>query len=160
MNRHQETQHKTNTAQEQPEVKKRQMKSFTCPSCNSTFVSNYRMRNHIKEQHEGKNILSPERKIARTDDKKEEVKNVEDGTITIPREHMENLQDILLQTGKDKEDLVIKLAEGKRRMENLEKENSKLEQENMYFKAENKKSYENITMIDMDSILWSIKNKS
>ena len=150
MNRHQETQHKTNTAQEQPEVKKRQMKSFTCPSCNSTFVSNYRMRNHIKEQHEGKNILSPERKIARTDDKEEEVKNVEDGTITIPREHMENLQDILLQTGKDKEDLEIKLAEGKRRMDNLEKENSKLEQENMYFKAENKKSYENITKIDME----------
>ena len=54
MNKHLEMHHKTITGQERPEVKKRQMKTFTCPSCNSTFVSNYRMRNHMKEQHEGK----------------------------------------------------------------------------------------------------------
>ena len=137
-----EIHYKTNTTKEQEEVKKTQMKSFTCPSCNSTFVSNYRMKNHIKEQHEGKNILSPERKIARTDNNqcKEEDKNLEEGTILIHRGKMENLQDMLLQTGKDNEDLAIKVAEGNRRMENLEKENSKLEQENRYFKAENEKA--------------------
>ena len=92
------------------------MKTFTCPDCNSTFVSNYRMRNHIKEQHEGRNILSPERKSARIDNEqcKEEEKSVEGVTVTILREEMENLQYMLLQTGKDKEDLITKVTEGHR----------------------------------------------
>ena len=71
------------------------------------------MRNHIKEQHEGKNILSPERKVARIESNqvKEEEKSVDGDTVTIQREEMENLQDLLLQTGKDKEELVKKVTE-------------------------------------------------
>ena len=116
MKKHVETHHKKNMTKEKPEEKKRLMKTFTCPGCNSTFVSKYRMRNHIKEQHEGRNILSPERKSARIDINqcKEEAKTVEGVTITIHREEIENLQDVLLQTGKDKEDLILNVTEGQK----------------------------------------------
>ena len=58
----------------------------------------------MKEHHEGKSNLSPERNIARAENKEEE-KTVEGDTITNPREEMEDLQDIVLHTRKDKEDL-------------------------------------------------------
>ena len=87
----------------------------------------------MKSEHEGKHTLSPKRKVAKQveDDRcTEEKKTVEDGTITIHREEIENLQDLLLQTGKDKEDLTKKVIEDQQKMQNLEKKNSKLEQEN------------------------------
>ena len=89
---------------EQSEEEKRQMKTFTRPEFNSTFVSNYRMTNHIKEHHKGRNLLSPERKSASIDIApcKEKEKTVERETLTIHRGEIENLQDMLLQTGKEK----------------------------------------------------------
>ena len=104
------------------------------------------MKNHIKAQHEGKHTLSPERKVAKQiqeeiatqkenyNQVKEVEKTLEGDIITIPRLEIEHLQDTLLQTGKDKENLIQKVAESSRRMQNLEKDNSKLEQENQYFK--------------------------
>ena len=71
-------------------------------------------------------------------------------TITIHREEIENLQDLLLQTGKDKEDLIIKVTKGQKRMQNLEKENMKLDQENKYFKSENKKNNEYINKLNLE----------
>ena len=153
MKKHVETHHKKNLVKEHSEEKKkRQLKTFTCPACNSTFVSNYRMRNHIKEQHEGKNILSPERKVARIESNqvKEEEKTVDGDTVRIQREEMENLQDLLLKTGKDKEELFKKVTECNRRMQNYENVNSKLEQENQYFKAENRKANEHIEKLHIE----------
>ena len=65
MNKHTEMLHNNDTAKVLPKGKKRQRSSSTGPSCNSPFASNYIRNKHVKEQHEGKNILSPERKIAR-----------------------------------------------------------------------------------------------
>ena len=77
---------------------KRQLTSFTCPKCNCTFDNEYRMKNHMKEQHEGKHNLSPERKA--TKQFQEEVVNTKinlDGeTITIPRQEQEHLHDMLV----------------------------------------------------------------
>jgi hypothetical protein len=111
------------------------------------------MKNHMKSEHEGKHTLSPKRKVAKQvqdDQCTEEEKTVEDGTITIHREEIENLQDLLLQTGKDKEDLTKKVIEDQQKMQNLEKKNSKLEQENKYLKAESENSNKHIQKIDLD----------
>ena len=101
------------------------------------------MKNHIKAQHEGKHTLSPERKVTKqfqedvsTKENNQQIKELEKtmegGIIPISRQEIENLQDNLLQTGKEKEDLIRKVAEVNRRMQNYEKENSKLEKENQY----------------------------
>ena len=70
--------------------------------------------------------------------------------VTIAREEIENLQDMLVETGKETEDLIKKVTEGNRRMENLEKENSKLEQENRYFKVDNNKANEHINKLNIE----------
>ena len=156
MNKHIELFHKDKkdkgVTPKQPPMK-RQLTSHTCPICNSTFDYKYRMKNHMKSEHEGKHTLSPKRKVAKQvqdDQCTEEEKTVEDGTITIHREEIENLQDLLLQTGKDKEDLTKKVIEDQQKMQNLEKKNSKLEQENKYLKAENEKSNKHIQEVDLD----------
>ena len=113
----------------------------------------------MKEQHEGKNILSPERKIARTENEEKEEKPVESGTGTTTKEELENLQDILVQTGKDKEELAIKLAEGNKIIQKLEKENSKLDQENKYLKTENQKCIENTQKLDIEYQNQSVNMK-
>ena len=57
MNKHIELFHKYKKGRKvtpkQPSMK-RQMTSFTCSTCNSTFDNKYRMKNHIKAEHEGK----------------------------------------------------------------------------------------------------------
>ena len=61
----------------------------------------------MKEQHDGRNILSLERKVATIDinQGKEKQKTVQGGTVTITRQEIENLQDILQQTVKDEEEV-------------------------------------------------------
>ena len=63
---------------------------------------------------------------------------------------LENGQDLLLQTGKDKEKLEKKVTECNMRMQNYENENFKLEQENQYFKAENKIANEHIDKVNLE----------
>ena len=81
------------------------------------------MKNHMMEQHEGKHTLSPERKA--TKQFQEEVVNTKinlDGeTITIPQQEQEHLHDMLVQTGKDKKNILKKVAEVNRRLQNYEK---------------------------------------
>ena len=87
MQKHTERFHKSDTAKELPkeEEKKRQRNSYTCPSCKSTFISNYMRNKHVKQQHEGENILSPERKVARKEvANKQEAEEIKEETVTIP----------------------------------------------------------------------------
>ena len=63
---------------------------------------------------------------------------------------LENGQDLLLQTGKDKEKLEKKVTECNMRMQNYENENFKLEQENQCFKAENKIANEHIEKVNLE----------
>ena len=82
----------------------------------------------MKEQHEGKNILSPERKVARKEfENKYEAEEIKGDTITIPRKELENLKDLV---------------------HSLEKENSQLKQETKYLKSENYKANEHINKLD------------
>ena len=117
---HMEVNHKNNSSAELQIPKKRQLHSFTCTKCNSTFDSRYKMNKHIKEQHEGKNILSPERKVAKIDQIKDGEAEVEKGmkeennnkkTVTILKKEYENLHDLLVKTGREKEKLDVRVTE-------------------------------------------------
>ena len=98
MNKHIELFHKVKKENAQQAQMKRQLTSFTCPKYNSTFDNKYRMKNHMKEQHEGKHTLSPE--IKATKQFQEEVVNtkinLDRETITIPRQEKEHLHDMLV----------------------------------------------------------------
>ena len=114
------------SAPKQPSLK-RQLTSFTCSKCNSTFDNKHRMKSHIKAQHEGKHTFSPERKVNKQFQEEDTTKkdnnkgdNIERGeTVQIDRNELENLQDLLLQSGQENEQL-------KRRMICMEEENIKL----------------------------------
>ena len=149
MKRHTEMFHNNDTVGNLPKEKKRQRSSYTCLSCNSTFTSNYMRNKHVKEQHEGKNILSPERKIARKDvDNKQTTEQIKEDIVTIPRKELEDLQDLLVQTGKEKEALNERIEAINIRMYDIEKENCNLKQETKYLKSENEKANENINKLD------------
>ena len=149
MKKHTERLHNNDTAQEQQKEKKRPRNSYTCPTCNSTFVSNFLRNKHVKEQHEGKNMLSPERKIARTDfENKQEVDEINKDMVTIPKKELKNLHDLLRQTGKDKEDLSKRIAEVNKTIFKTEKENCRLEQETKYLKSDNEKVNEDLNKLD------------
>ena len=149
MKKHTEMLHNNDTAKDMPKEKKRQRNSYNCSSCNSTFVSNYMRNKHVKEQHEGKNILSPERKVARKEfEDKLEAGETEKDTVTIPRKELEDLHDHLLKAGKEKEDLSKRIEGINGRMYNLEKEKYKLEQETKYLKSENDKANVQINKLD------------
>ena len=102
---------------------KRPIQSFNCTVCNSTFDSRYKLNRHTREQHEGKIVKSPERKSARTESKREkqadnpniegeekdhietDIEEMRGETITIESGELENLQEILTQTGQENEQL-------------------------------------------------------
>ena len=149
MKKHIEFIHKSKTAVEKQEPKKRPRASFICPACDSTFDSRYHMKNHVKKQHEDKDILSPQRKAAKTqlegDKSATNIINEEEVTlgrnkeqndmVTIEKEEFENLHDLLLQTGKDKETLADRIIEWKNYSEQIidklkSAENVKTEVEN------------------------------
>ena len=87
------------------------------------------MKNHVKKKHEDKDILCPQRKSPKTDleeDKTETIlihesenvsvnntegKDLKADMVTIEREQLKNLQDLLLQTGRDKELLTTRIVE-------------------------------------------------
>ena len=149
MKRHTEMFHNNDTVGNLPKEKKRQRSSYTCLSCNSTFTSNYMRNKHVKEQHEGKNILSPERKIARKDvDNEQTTEQIKEDIVTIPLKELEDLQDLLVQTGKEKEALNEKIEAINIRMYDIEKENCNLKQETKYLKSENEKANGNINKLD------------
>ena len=134
---------------------KRQMTTFTCPKCNSTFDNRYKMNKHIFEQHESKRVLSPRRKVPKTgvqnvDSKKEieekavkeilvekdrpsenmekevELEDMEEETVTKPRKEMENLQDWLVQTGQENELLKNTIKSLNDQIKKTEKRNTSL----------------------------------
>ena len=138
------------------EVKKRQHTSYNCPECNSTFDSKDKMGKHLKEQHQGK-ILSPERKIAKMNHEKIENKDSEIGEVDSinmeeKKKELENLQDLLLQTGKEKEELNIRLSNCNIKCLSLEKENATIAQERNYLKVENEKAIRNMNDLDKEYI--------
>ena len=110
---------------------KRQLTSFTCSKCNSTFDNIHRMKTHFKAQHEGKHALSPERKVAKQfqeekDNKKGDNLKQEE-IIRIDRNEYENLQDLLLQSGQENEKLKGTIREWVSKTENMSEEMKKAE---------------------------------
>ena len=134
-----EVHHKIKVAEEGPEVKKRQHNSYTCPECNSTFDSKYNLGKHLKDQHQGK-TLSPERKIAKMNHDKEAEQKKE----------LENLQDLLVQTGKEKDNLNIRLSACNLKVHDVVKANETLIQENNHLKVENEKALKNLNDLDKE----------
>ena len=65
---------------------------------------------------------------------------------------MENLQDLLLQTGKEKEELNIRLSNCNIKCLSLEKENVTIAQERNYLKVENEKAIRNMNDLDKEYI--------
>ena len=141
-----EVHHKNKAAVEIPEIKKRQYKNYTCPECNSTFDSKYKLGTHIKNQHQGK-TLSPERKNAKMNHDKVNVKDYKE---TEKRKELENLQDLLVQTGKEKKYLDIRLSACNLQVYNMVKANETLTQENNYLKVENEKAVKDLNNLDKE----------
>ena len=130
-----------------PEAKKRQHNSFNCPECNLTFDTKYKMNKHLREHNDGK-TLSPERKIAKMNHHKgneEDPKEVEE-----KKKELENLQDLLLQTGKEKEEFNIRLSKSNENVLCLEKANEALTKEINYMKVESQKSDRNLNDLDKE----------
>ena len=109
---------------------KRQLTSFTCPKCNSTFDNKYRMQYHLKSQHEGKHTLSPKRKVAKqsqdNDATIKENDKVEDNKqgemVQVERKEMEDLHDKLTRLGKENETLKGTIREWITKTENMSDE--------------------------------------
>ena len=148
LKKHIEAHHKNKTDLEIPEIKKRQHNSYNCPECNSTFHTKYNLGKHLKDQHQGK-TLSPERKFAKMNHDK--VKS-EDNKEVEKKKELENLQDLLVQTGKEKAEFSIRLSDCNLKVLNLEKTNEALTQENNYLKVENEKAVKNINDLDKEYI--------
>ena len=115
--------HKDKMAVNQLEAKKRQHTSYNCPQCNLTFNSRYMMDKHIMEHHDGK-TMSPKRKIAKMNHhkaKEEDPKEEEREQINAEEKKKEliNLQDLLLQTGKDKDELYGRLSKSNEKVHSL-----------------------------------------
>ena len=141
-----EVHHKIKMAEEVPEAKKRQHNNYTCPECNSTFDSKYNLGKHLKDQHQGK-TLSPERKIAKMNHDKVKVK---DDKETEQKKELENLQDLLVQTGKEKDNLSIRLSACNLKVHDEVKANEALLQENNHLKVENEKALKNLNDLDKE----------
>ena len=133
LKKHIDVHHKNKIAVEVPDVKKRQHNSYNCPECNSTFDSKRKMDNHLKDQHQGK-TLSPERKVAKMNHEKVKAGDEEKEE---KKKELENLQDLLVQTGKEKEEITTRLSNSNLTVLNLERANEALTQETTYLKAEN-----------------------
>ena len=86
------------------------------------------MKNHVREQHEGKDGHFPQRKASKQSPEEDTTQihkpneQIKD-TVTIEKEQFENLQDFLLQTGQEKEELTIRKKEW---INHMEKMNEKL----------------------------------
>ena len=102
LKKHIDIHHKDMMTVDLPESKKRQHKSYNCPECNLTFDNEYKMNNHLKEHVSGK-TLSQERKVAKMNHNK--VKEEDPKEVEEKKKELENLQDLLLQTGKEKEEV-------------------------------------------------------
>ena len=50
---------------------KRQIQSYNCEECNLTFDARHKLKKHTTEQHEGKFVKSPERKLPRIEQQDE-----------------------------------------------------------------------------------------
>ena len=127
---------------------KRQHTSYNGPQCNLTFDSKYKMNKHIKEHNDGK-TLSPERKIAKMNHhkaKEEDPKEVEMEQINAEEKKKEliNLKDLLVQTGKDKDELNGRLSKSNEKVLSLEKANEALIKKTNYLKAENQNAVKNL----------------
>ena len=49
------------------ETPKSPIQCHNCTECNSTFDARHKLKNHTREQHEGKSVKYPERKSPRTE---------------------------------------------------------------------------------------------
>ena len=148
LKKHIDVHHKNKIAVEVPDVKKRQHNSYNCPECNSTFDSKRKMDNHLKDQHQGK-TLSPERKVAKMNHEKVKAGDEEKDE---KKKELENLQDLLVQIGKEKEEITTRLSNSNLTVLNLERANEALTQETTYLKAENEKSNKNLNDLDKEYI--------
>ena len=154
LKRHIEIHHKDKTAVFLSEPKKRQHKTYNCPQCNLTFDSKYKMDKHMKEHSDGK-TLSPERKIPKMNHnkvKEEDPKEVERIQLNAEekKKELENLQDLLLQTGKEKDELNVRLSKSNEKGLLLEKANEELTKETNYLKAENQLAVKNLNDLDKE----------
>ena len=116
---HNKTVHMSNKNILPKETPKRRIQSYNCKDCNSTFDSRYKLTKHMREQHDGKVVKSPERKTPRTESKnarkahKEELKvqgkqeesETDVKTVSPEVKELENLQDMLLQSGQENQQL-------------------------------------------------------
>ena len=137
--------------------KKRPSASFKCQNCNSTFDNRYSMKKHIEKQHGVKQVLSPKRKAPKTEEtnvtlnkerpkivvtkdmvtnsktskkqEEEDWEDMEEETVTVSKEHMENLQDLLVQTGQENEELKRKVHNSVENIQIIEEDKKGLETE-------------------------------
>ena len=76
--------------------------------------------------------------------------NVKDYKETEKNNELENLQDLLVQTGKEKDELDIKLSACNLKVHNMVTANETLTQENNYLKVENQKAVKNLNNLDKE----------
>ena len=134
--KHIDIQHKDMRDANLPEAKKRQHKSYNCPECNLTLDNKSKMDKHLKDHSDGK-TLSPERKVAKMNHNK--VKEDDNNEVEEKKKELENLQDLLLQTGKEKEEINMRLSKSNEKSLYLEKTNEALTKEINYLKVEGQK---------------------
>ena len=94
------------------ETPKRQIQSYNCAECYSTFDARHKLKKHTTEQHEGKFVKSPERKSPRIEPKmkrklnnssneesqervEEDGKEMDVNIVNIEFEEFANLHDLL-----------------------------------------------------------------
>ena len=115
------------------------------------FDSYYHLKKHNKEQHQGKVVKSPERKSPRTEPKEEEnfsksvidkeTDNIEKGdmdtdTVSEDVKEMQNLQDLLVQTGQENKHLKSEMRIMLQSKENMNDKLIQLEQEEEQLKID------------------------
>ena len=68
------------------------------------------------------------------------------------KEELEHLQDLLVQTGKEKDEINIRLSACNLKVNNMERANETLTQENILLKVEHEKAVQNLNNLDKDYI--------
>ena len=92
--------------------------------------------------------LSPEQKVAKMNHNK--AKEDDNNEVEEKKKELENLQDLLLQTGKEKEEINMRLSKSNEKSLYLEKTNEALTKEINYLKVEGQKSAKNLHDLDKE----------
>ena len=139
--------HKDQITVDLTQATKRHNKTYNSPECNLLFDNEFKIEKHLNEHVHGK-TLSPERKNAKMNHNKvneEDAKEAEE-----KKKELNNLQNLILQTGKEKEEVIKRLSNANEKVLNLEKTNSELRKETEYLKVENQQSVKNINDLDKE----------